>query len=54
MRIGRRIIIPTILALGMAASALAGAKISAAADHAASAHVHVTAVSASPDTLYRN
>jgi hypothetical protein len=54
MRIGRRIIIPTILALGMAASALAGAKISAAAEHASSAHVHAEAVSANPNTLYRS
>jgi hypothetical protein len=54
MRIGRRIIIPTILALGVAASALAGAKISAAAEHASSAHVHAEAVSASPNTLYHN
>jgi hypothetical protein len=54
MRIGRRIIIPTILALGMAASALAGAKISAAAEHASNADVHAVAVSASPSTLYHS
>jgi hypothetical protein len=54
MRIGRRIVIPTILALGVAASALAGAKISAATDHASSSHVHAVAVSDSPNTYYRS
>jgi hypothetical protein len=53
MRIGRSIVIPTILALGVAASALAGAKISAAAEHAPSTHVEATAASTSPNTLYR-
>ena len=54
MRIGRRIVIPTIIALGVAASALAGAKISAGAEHASTAQVHTVAASANPNTLYRS
>jgi len=54
MRIGRRIIIPAILALGVAGSALVGAEISAAAAHASSAGAHVSAVSISPDTFYHD
>jgi hypothetical protein len=53
MRIGRRIIIPAVLLLGVAASALVGAEMSAAATHAPSSHVQVTAASAGPDTFYR-
>jgi hypothetical protein len=54
MRIGRRIVIPTILALGVAASALAGAKISAVADHASSAHAQAAAASSTSNTLYHS
>ena len=53
MRIGRRIIIPAILVLGVAASALAGTEISAAAAHAPSSQVQTTAASAGPNTMYR-
>ncbi len=54
MRVGRAIIIPAILALGVAGSVLTASPISAAATHAASAHVQVTASSAAPAVLYRN
>jgi hypothetical protein len=54
MRIGRKIIIPSILALGVAAAVLAGSEISVAAAHASGTHVQATAYAASPDTLYHN
>jgi hypothetical protein len=54
MRIGRAVIIPAILALGVAAAALAGSEMATAATHAAGTHVHVSAVSANPDTMYRD
>ena len=52
MRIGRSVIIPAILALAVAGSALAGAEISAAVAHTPSAPAHVSAVSNSPNTYY--
>jgi hypothetical protein len=50
MRIGRGIIIPAILALAVAGSAVAGAEISVAVAHPAAANAHVAAVSFNPDT----
>lgn len=53
MRIGRRILIPAVLLLGVAASALVGAELSASAAHVPSSHVQITAASAGSDTMYR-
>jgi len=44
MRIGRRIIIPAIVSLGVAGSVLAGPAISVAAGPAHAAHVQAAAV----------
>jgi hypothetical protein len=52
MRIGRPLIVPAILALGVAGSLLTGPAMPAAAGHDAGAHVQAFAVSWSPDTLY--
>jgi hypothetical protein len=52
MHIGRAIIIPAILALGVAGSVLAGSAVSTAAGHAPTAHVQVVAAAAGPDILY--
>jgi hypothetical protein len=52
MRIGRTIIIPAILALGVAGAALAGSEVSAAVAHTSGSHVQATASSAGPDLLY--
>jgi hypothetical protein len=49
MRIGRSIIIPAILALGVAGSAVAGPGMSVAAAATTSAHVHHMAI---PKTSY--
>jgi hypothetical protein len=54
MRVGRAIIIPAILALGVAGSALSGAGIAVAAGHAPSAHVQAVAASAAPATFYHD
>ena len=55
MRIGRTVIIPAILALGLTASLLAGAEMSAAVVHTASAHVQqATASSATPNMKYHD
>jgi hypothetical protein len=43
MRIGRSIIIPAIISLGVAGSALAGSAISAVAEPAPTVQVHVVA-----------
>jgi hypothetical protein len=52
MRIRRSIIIiPAILAFGVAAAAVAGAEVSAAASHASSAHVQATAASSNPNVM---
>jgi len=42
MRIGRAIIIPAILALGVAGAVLPGAEIAVAASHAPAVQLHVT------------
>ena len=52
MRIGRALIVPAILALGVAGSLLTGSAMPAAAGHDASVHVQAAAVSLSPNTLY--
>ena len=52
MPIRRAIIIPAIIALSAAGSILAGSAVSAATAQAPSAHVLVTASSASPGTHY--
>ena len=52
MRI-RRAIIPAILALGLAGSALAGSATSVAAAAAPSAHVQTTAASVGNSIFYR-
>ncbi len=52
MCIRRAIIIPAILALGVASSVLTGSAMSAAAGHQATVNVHVTALTASPATFY--
>lgn len=52
MRIGRTLIIPAILALGVAGSILSGSAMSAAAAHAPSVHVQVIAASVGHDTYY--
>lgn len=53
MRVGRSLIIPTILALGVAGSLLTGPAMAAAAGHGASAHVQAAAAPASPYMYYR-
>jgi hypothetical protein len=53
MRIGRAVIIPAILALGVAAAALAGSEMATTATHASVAHVQVSAASSGPDTMFR-
>jgi hypothetical protein len=52
MRIGRAIIIPAVLALGVAGSVLSGAAMSAATGHAPGVHVQVAAASGSHKTYY--
>jgi hypothetical protein len=52
MRIRRVILIPAILALGVAGPVLAGSGISVAAVHAPSAHVLAAANSGVPDVFY--
>ena len=42
MRIGRAIIIPAILALGVAGAVMPGAEIALAAGHTAVVHLHTT------------
>jgi hypothetical protein len=55
MRIRRSVvIIPAILAFGMAAAAIAGSEISAAASHASTAHVQVAAVYSNPNVMYHS
>ena len=46
------IVIPIILALGVAIAALSGAEISAAARHAPSNHVEVSTVVTNPNTMF--
>lgn len=52
MRIGRGIIIPAILALGVAMGVLAGSEMATAATHAPSAHVQVSAASDGSAVMY--
>jgi len=52
MRIRRVLIIPTILALGVAGSALSGSAMAATAGHAPVAHVQAAATSAKPKMLF--
>jgi hypothetical protein len=52
MRIRRAIIFPAILALGVVSSLLTGSAMSTAAAHKTVVDVHVTALTASPDTLF--
>jgi hypothetical protein len=52
MHVRRAIIIPAILALGVAGSVLPGLAMSAVAGHTASVHVHVVAAPANPDVYY--
>jgi len=54
MRIIPGIVIPAILALGVAGSILSGAEMSVAAAHAPSVYTHVTAASAIPSVYYHN
>jgi hypothetical protein len=53
MRVIPGIIVPAILALGVAASILSGAEMSVAAAHAPSVHVHVVAAAAAPNVYHR-
>jgi hypothetical protein len=53
MRIGRAVIIPAILALGVAAAALAGTEMATTATHASSTQVHVSADSSNPNVMFR-
>ncbi len=52
MRIGRVLIIPAILALGVAGPILAGSAMPAAAVHAPSIHVQAVTVSSVPGMYY--
>jgi hypothetical protein len=54
MRIRRAIIIPAILALGVAGSILSGSAMSAAAGHTPSVHVHAAASSKNPNMYYHD
>ncbi len=54
MRIGRAIIIPAILALGVAGSALSSSAIAVASVNAPGVHVQVSAASAGPQTFYHS
>lgn len=52
MRTGRNILISAVLALSAGGTIFASAAIPAAAVAASGSHVHVTAMSAIPDTFY--
>ena len=52
MRIGRAIIIPAILALGVAGSTVAGSAIAVAAGHGTSVHVQSKIAYGDPNFLY--
>jgi hypothetical protein len=54
MRIGRAIIIPAILALGVGGSILAGSAAPVAAVHAPSVHVQADAAPTGPYTFYHS
>lgn len=53
MRIGRTIIIPAILALGVTGSVLSSSAATAAAGHAPSSHVLAATSAPAPDVYYR-
>jgi len=53
MRVGRKIVIPAILALSAAGSILASSAASATVAQAPAAHVHVTAAHSIPHLYYR-
>jgi hypothetical protein len=52
MRIGRAIIIPTVLSLSVAGALLSGPAMFAAAGHEVSVHPPAVALTASPNTLF--
>lgn len=52
MRIKRALIVPAILALGAAGSAMAGSAMSLAVAHAPAAHVSVVAGNGNPNMVY--
>jgi hypothetical protein len=52
MRIRRALIIPVILALGVAGSALSGSAMAVATGHTPSVHVQAAAASAHPGIYY--
>ena len=52
MRIRRALIIPAILALGVASSALSGSAMAAATGHASSVQVQATAVASAHPGIY--
>ncbi len=52
MRIGRPIIIPAILTLGIAGSALAGSAMASAAAYAPTVHVQASATAGGTDVYY--
>jgi len=55
MRIGRTVIIPAILVLGVAGTVLAGAEISAASASTPMVNVqHATVITVGPDMKFRN
>jgi len=54
MRIGRRIIIPAIISLGVAGSVLAGSAISVATGPAPTVHVQAAGASAGASVHYRD
>lgn len=54
MRIGRAFIIPAILALGVAGSALVGTAIPAAAANVPIVHVHKTGLSPGTNMFHHN
>ena len=52
MRMGRSVVIPTILGLAVAGSILAGSVAPAVTAQAPSAHPHTAVVAAAPETMY--
>lgn len=54
MRIGRSIIIPAVLALGVAGAVLSGPGIAMAASAPPTVHVATSAISSTPGLYYHN
>jgi hypothetical protein len=54
MRIGRAVIIPAILALGMAGSILSGSAMTVAAGHAPSVHAQASGGAIAPNMFYHS